>query len=128
MVDICVRANIRAHKDTWSVGSWIEFDAGCTVGLVGSEGGTILLDHEHTDGARITLERNARSAPFAITCGVYGWMIHTRFFASDVEARREYDTMKIALSELAQQLSQQDADDAPTFGAKECSNFVDRFP
>lgn len=57
---------------------WIPFENGTTVGTTGSEGGTILRDELHPDGARITLERTA--SQFAITCGVYGWMVHTRFF------------------------------------------------
>jgi hypothetical protein len=32
-----------------------------------SEGGFVLADEEHADGARITLECNAPVAPFAIT-------------------------------------------------------------
>lgn len=50
---------------------WIAFENGTTVGATGSEGGTILWDDLHPDGARITLERTA--SRFAITCGVYGW-------------------------------------------------------
>ena len=52
-------------------------------------------------GARITLERDCRVAPFAITCGIYGWMMHTRFFSSQVRGRgRSTTAMKIALAML----------------------------
>lgn len=111
--------------------SWLKVDAGRSVGLVGSEGGTILLDDEHVDGARITLERDAHSIPFAITCGVYGWMVHTRFFNGETEARRDYDAMKVALSDLVSLLSQLDSkgeDDAWSSAAAECSKFIGRFP
>ena len=42
-----------------------------------SEGGVILRELEHPDGARIALERGGAVSPFAITCGIYGWMVHT---------------------------------------------------
>jgi hypothetical protein len=35
--------------------------------------------------ARITLERDGHQ-PFAITCGSYGWMVHTSFFSGEEEA------------------------------------------
>jgi hypothetical protein len=58
--------------------SWHSFENGGTLGQAGSEEGTILRDEEHPLGARISLERDCRVAPFAITCGIYGWMLHTR--------------------------------------------------
>ena len=76
---------------------WRPFDDGRTIGLEGSEGGTVLLDEEHPAGARITLESNGAVAPFAITCGIYGDMMHTRFVAKDGEARRDYALMRAAL-------------------------------
>lgn len=66
----------------------------------GSEEGIILRDEEHPQEARITLERDTRTAPFAITCGIYGCMMHTRFFSLESEATSQYDTMKIALAVL----------------------------
>ena len=39
----------------------------------------IFLDDEEPRGARLTLERATRSAPFAVTYGVYGWMGYMRF-------------------------------------------------
>lgn len=59
-----------------------------------------MRDDEHSLGARITLERAGRIAPLSITCGVYGWMVHTRFFATEAEAASQYDRMKNALSNL----------------------------
>ncbi len=41
-----------------------------------------------------------KPAPFAITCGIYGWMLHTRFFNSEEEAEAQYGLMKSALSAL----------------------------
>ena len=44
---------------------------------IGSEGGTIIADEEYKESCRITLERCERYD--AITCGVYGCMMHTSF-------------------------------------------------
>jgi hypothetical protein len=79
---------------------WQPFDNGGTIGQEGSEVGTIIRDDEHLGGARITLERDTPTAPFAITCGVYGWMVHTRFFAVEAEAASQLEAMKSALSEV----------------------------
>ena len=81
-------------------GYWYPFDNGATLGQSGSEGGVVVRDEEHSLEARITLERETRSAPFAITCGIYGCMLHTRFFSLEDEARLQYDSMKAALSAL----------------------------
>jgi len=79
---------------------WHPFENGSTIGQPGSEQGVTVRDEEHSLGARITLERAAGSAPFAITCGIYGWMLHTRFFGSEDEANAQYVLMKSALNEL----------------------------
>jgi hypothetical protein len=65
--------------------SWHQFEDGATLGQKGSESGVILRDEEHPQEARITLERDTRTAPFAITCGIYGCMLHTRFFSQESE-------------------------------------------
>ncbi|MGA2832061.1 MAG: hypothetical protein ABSE55_03220 [Terracidiphilus sp.] len=80
--------------------SWYPFEDGVTLGQKGSEDGVILRDEEHPLEARITLERDTPSVPFAITCGIYGCMLHTRFFSLESEACSQYDLMKDALSAL----------------------------
>jgi hypothetical protein len=80
--------------------SWHRFENGGTLGRAGSEEGTTVRDEEYSLGARISLERNCRVAPFAITCGIYGWMLHTRFFSSQYEAETQYEAMKSALAML----------------------------
>jgi hypothetical protein len=47
-------------------------------------------------------------------CGVYGWMVHTRFFQPEIEASAEYDRMKRALTELLDQ-SARERTDTPSF-------------
>jgi hypothetical protein len=83
-----------------SEASWYPFENGGTIGQKGSEEGTILRDEEHPLGSRITLERDGSIAPFAITCGIYGCMMHTRFFSRESEANEQYDQMTVALDEL----------------------------
>ena len=79
---------------------WIAFDDGKSLGKSGSEGGTVRRDEEHDLGARITLEEGGSVAPWSITCGIYGWMFHTRFFGSEEEGNREFDEMKVGLEEV----------------------------
>lgn len=79
---------------------WYLFENGATIGQPGSEQGAILRDEEHALGARITLERDGRIAPYAITCGIYGHMMHTRFFDTEDEAGRQHEEMKSALAAL----------------------------
>jgi hypothetical protein len=88
--------------------TWHAFGDGTSVGTNGSKGRTIVLDEEHADGARITLERDGHTAPWAITCGVYGLMVHTRFFAARPQAEAEYEAMKRALSGIVSQLGAAD--------------------
>jgi hypothetical protein len=60
-------------------------------GRTGSEGGIIFFDEEYKDACRITLEKCDRY--YAITCGVYGAMVHTAF--TDFEHYTEmYHAMK----------------------------------
>jgi hypothetical protein len=83
---------------------WKSYEDGATVGQAGSESGVILLDEEHSGGARITLERDCGVAAYAITCGIYGEMMHTRFFSDTGEANREFNAMKAGLSGLVTML------------------------
>lgn len=104
---------------------WSPMDGGATEARTGGEGGVIWRDEEHADGARITLERDAlMGAPFAITCGVYGWMVHTRFFADEPTALAQYEAMKPALADIAGKVvSEHSAEAADAIEA-----FIDEFP
>lgn len=79
---------------------WAVLENGATIGTQGSESGVIERDEEHSDGARITIERGGNIAPYSITCGVYGWMFHTRFFGTAQEAEQALDEMKIVLADI----------------------------
>jgi hypothetical protein len=104
--------------------AWHAFSDGTTIGTRGSEHGIVVLDEEHEAGARITLEEDGAIAPWSITCGVYGLMFHTRFFADRLTAEAEYASMKSALDDIMSQL-----DPADFAGlARLAGDFVDRFP
>ena len=79
--------------------SWTPYEDGSTSGTTGSEGGVILRDEEHEAGARITLEECGHP-PFAITCGIYGVMVHTALVATEIEANDVYDAMKADIEML----------------------------
>ena len=100
--------------------SWHPVGDGATLSQTGSEGGVIIRDEEHPQGARITLERGGGIAPFSITCGVYGVMFHTRFFADEAEGQEAYDLMKPEIASIA-------AGNATDASAK-ASAFVAQFP
>ena len=68
---------------------WLPFEGGNTIRTKGSEEGIIIIDIEHTEGARITVEKDSRIAPFAITMGIYGLMFHTHFEGTK-EASEKY--------------------------------------
>lgn len=105
---------------------WIDIH---TPGETGSEGGEILRDEE-TAGARITLEQGGIVAPFSITCGIYGWMMHTRFCSDRRAADRDYEAMRAELGTIVEQIPHRDT---PENGQTErvsaaISAFVKRFP
>ena len=98
-----------------------------TVGQKGSENGVTIRDEEHPLGARITLERETGIAPFAITCGIHGWMVHTRFFETGSEADLQFDLMKADLSRLLQTLNQTNSVDHRSL-YESVEAFVKKFP
>ena len=112
--------------------SWQPYAEGSTIGHTGSEGGVIQQDNEYAGSARITLEANCLRAPYAITCGVYGFLfVHTRFLADDETAIYALDEMKAALADIVNRIpDEDDADlDAKLDAVNEAAEaFVRRFP
>ena len=109
---------------------WLPYDEGSSIGEAGSDGGVIVRDDEYGGGARITLERG-NFASFSITCGLYGWMVHTRFFSTQAEAEREYAAMQPELAALVDSIpltGDPDADEKRDAVYDAISRFVDRFP
>ena len=110
---------------------WYAFDQGKSVGQYGSENGTILRDDEHSEGARITLERGGLTAPFSITCGIYGWMVHTRFFSAESEADSAFESMRDELTRILASIpltTDPDVDAKTQAVRQSLSEFVERFP
>ena len=110
--------------------NWYDYDDGYSLGTSGAGGGAIVRDAEHKQGARITLEEESSLAEFAVTCGVYGWLFHTRLFDDAAEANEAFDAMKDELGEImkitppdetASEAEQKDF-------AEELALFVERFP
>lgn len=84
--------------------SWQPYAAGSTLGMQGSQGGTITWDEQYADQVRLTLEQDESRSFYAITCGIAGWLVHTRFFGSAAEAYAAFEEMRPALVELWSQL------------------------
>jgi hypothetical protein len=82
-------------------GAWYPFDGGQTLGARGSESGIIIREEVYAANAvRITLERDCPAAPFTITCGIAGWLAHTRFFSNYGEAEQAFEDMKLGLADI----------------------------
>jgi hypothetical protein len=104
--------------------SWLAYDDGRTIGRVNSEGGVILNDEEYLNAARITLKRGEKIV--SVSCNIYGWINHTRFFAGVPEAERDFKVMKSELGRMMDIIMNVDADDIK--GWEAISEFVRRFP
>lgn len=83
--------------------NWEKYNNGTTVGTNGSEEGIIISDEEF-NGARITLEKECRHIPFAITCGIDGWMVHTCYFSEHDKAEKQYKLIKGELEKIVNQI------------------------
>lgn len=107
---------------------WYSFKDGGSIGQIGSEGGRILGDEEHSDGARVTLE-HVRKNRFTITCGIYGWMVHTRFFDSETAALIGFDETKVELSKILALIpvSDEASDVSMRVATNAIADFVDRY-
>jgi hypothetical protein len=104
--------------------NWLAYNGGKSIGSVGAEGGSIVRDEEHSSGARITLKHG--SSYISISCNVYGWMDHTRFFGSITEAQREYVLMKSSLGNMVENILSADKNNLKMWEA--IAEFVRRFP
>lgn len=102
--------------------NWKSFDTGHTIGQAGSENGIILRDEVFQDQSRITLEKGSAIAPFAITCGVVGWMVHTRYFDDQAQANADFEKMKEKLARIVRLLA--DTEDITV----ELEEFIKLFP
>ena len=79
--------------------AWLSYESGSEKG---SEDGWIVEDEEIPGVCRITLEEGGHT-PYAITCGVYGLIVHTAFASDYDEAMGKYEGMKRDLEDYARQ-------------------------
>lgn len=68
-----------------------------TVGKKGSENGLIICEEEYKGSCYIALEKCPKY--YAITCGVYGAMVHTAF-CNEKESVETFEAMKKELAEF----------------------------
>lgn len=111
--------------------SWKPFAGGSTLGQSGSQGETITWDEEYAGQVRLTLEQDESRSFYAITCGIAGWMVHTRFFGTADEALAAFEEMRPALVELHSRLPEggpRSAQEAARVGGPLLSAFPARFP
>jgi len=106
--------------------NWKSFNEDHTIGRPGSENGIIIHDEVCLDYSRITLEKGSPTAPFAITCGIFGWMVHTRYFANQEEAELEFERMKDELERIVMLLY--DSSDKSDNISSELKAFIAQFP
>ena len=74
-------------------------------GDMGVEGGCVILDEEYRNACRITLEYCKKYC--AITCGIYGGMMHTAFCGMENSAQ-VYAAMKKDLEEFLDKKTSED--------------------
>ena len=90
------------------------------LGTRGSEHGIIIRDEEYDHSCRITLEKCPEY--YAVTCGIYGSMVHTAFFdENDYEAK--YEAMKQELQEFVDHLDDLTYDEHSDFYASFCDRY-----
>ena len=88
--------------------TWTPTDAGETIGTKGLDGGIVVADYEHQLGARITVEDLGGASHFAITCGIYDWFFHTRFFSKREDADTACNEMQTALDRIVNSIPLKD--------------------
>jgi len=103
---------------------WVSYHDGRSVGELDAEGGVTLRDEEHPRGGRITLKRGATY--ISVSCHIYGWIDHTRFFNTLSDAQREFVIMKNILGSILDDILAAGADDIKMWEA--IADFVRRYP
>ena len=110
--------------------AWYPFGDGNSIGKEGFEKGVVLCDEEHFNGVGITLERDG-STPFANTCGIYGWMVHTWILSNRPEAQQAFDEMKTELGNILNLIPYSDdpqVDEKVRIVEEAIRRFIEQFP
>jgi hypothetical protein len=103
---------------------WVAYNNGQSIGSLSAEGSVIIRDEEHTSGARVTLKRGEKL--ISVSCNVYGWIDHTRFFNTLADAQREYSLMKSSVGYMVENILAAGKSDLKMWEA--IAEFVRRFP
>ena len=104
--------------------NWSAYDNGRSIGTLSAEGGLIMRDEVHPGGGRITFKRG--SGYISVSCNLYGWADHTRFFGTASDAQREYVAMKAALTSVLDVINTEGVKEIKIWEA--ISDFVRKFP
>ena len=104
--------------------NWIVYDDGNSIGKTGAEGGVILIDEKHESGGRMTVKQT--KAFVSVACHIYGWIDHTRFFASISDAKREYAVMQSSMTHMLENILAAGKDEIKMWEA--IAEFVRKFP
>ena len=89
------------------------------------------MHEKHGAGARITLESDGQTSPFAITCGIYGGVVHTSFFGTESEAQVEFESVRAELSRIICAIplpADPEVDSKSRVVSESISEFVEMFP
>ena len=86
----------------------------------GTEGGIVLNDEEYDNACRITLEKC--KTYYAVTCGIYGSMVHTAFF-DQAEYEQKYEEMKQELESFVNRLDTLTGDERSDFYGQFCDKY-----
>jgi len=103
---------------------WEPYNNGRSIGVKSSEGGQIVRDEEHPQGARITIKQGLDYV--SVSCNISGKIDHTRFFKEMKTAESEYKIMQDELAKVIGAISSAKAADIKVWEA--ISGFVARFP
>lgn len=76
---------------------WEQYEKGKNINTIGPEQGIIIKDEEFNKCCRITIEKCEKY--YAITCGIYGFMVHTAF-VDEKNYITKYNDMKLELQEF----------------------------
>ena len=90
------------------------------IGNKGTEGGIVINDEEYDNSCRIVLEKCKDY--YAVTCGIYGSMVHTAFFGQE-DYEEKYGTMKQELEESVDRMDVMSDDERSQFYEQFCDRY-----
>ena len=104
--------------------NWFSYGNGDRVSSVSADGGVVLRDEVHEAGVRLTMKRCKSCV--SVSCSIYGWMHHIRFFDTVTDAQREFLLMKPPLANMVENILSAGKCDLKTWDA--IAEFVRLFP